>query len=55
MSEFKESGVYIEKIEGGFIVQANSEGKDVMPRKILRKLSEVIAFVKEQLADTVPE
>ena len=51
--EFKEVNVNIEKIDGGFLVYVNDfeNGR----RVIVRKLSEVVAIVKEALADKTPE
>ena len=44
-----EVNVSIEKIDGGFLVYVNAEDKSF--RKIVRKLSEVVAIVKQELTD----
>jgi len=43
----------VEKIDGGFIVCVNTPDNNT--RKIVRKLSEVIALLKTTLADKVEE
>lgn len=53
MSDFKEVNISVEKVDGGFIVYINKE--DFNRRLIVRKLSEVVALVKEHLADEVKE
>jgi hypothetical protein len=46
-----EVNVSIEKIDGGFLVCGSSSVKDF--RKIVRKLSEVVAIIKEMMTDPV--
>ena len=41
--------ISIQKLNGGFIIEYNDETSD--HRKIVRKLSEVVALVKTQLAE----
>jgi hypothetical protein len=43
-----EVNISIEKIDGGFLVYVNAEDKSF--RKIVRKLSEVVAIVKQEMA-----
>ena len=45
----REKYISIQKLDGGFIIEYNDETSD--HRKIVRKLSEVVALVKEQLKE----
>ncbi len=49
----KEVAFFVEKIEGGFIVTCPPTGDEYQPRKIVRKLSEVVTLLKEAMKDEV--
>jgi hypothetical protein len=48
-----EVSFYVEKIDGGFIIGVNTANES--SRKIVRKLSEVIALLKAAMIDEVTE
>ena len=47
----QEVWVSIQKMEGGFVVESGAEDQLESNKKIVRKLSEVVSFVKTVLAD----
>ena len=47
-----EKYINVQKLDGGFIIEYNDETSD--HRKIVYKLSEVVALVKEQLSEPKP-